>query len=185
MGRGRVCQAQSSDCVGACMAWMLRRRQREKLHGSRGGAGWRVRRFPCRACRRRATGRRRGLRCVSWWAARGAPFRPPVPLLGDDGKPLTSLQVKANQHQRELMKEFGENCAEFSEAEHLVRVQADKQAAPVRFTRSPTDTCALPGTERRSCVWARRHSLGIDCNRRPGYRRALGALCAKEVLRFC
>ena len=31
-------------------------------------------------------------------------FRPPV--LGDDGKPLASLQAKANQHQRELMKEL-------------------------------------------------------------------------------
>ena len=75
-------------------------------------------------------------------------FRPPVPMLGDDGKPLASLQAKANRHQRELMKEFGENCTEFSEAEHLVRVQADKQAVPVLFTRSPTDTCAALGTER-------------------------------------
>ena len=41
------------------------------------------------------------------------------------------------------MKEFGEDCAEFSEAEHLVRVQADKQAAPVGFTRSPAEKCAL------------------------------------------
>ena len=65
-------------------------------------------------------------------------FRPPVPLLGDDGRPLASLQAKANQHQRELMKEFRENCAEFSEAEHLTKVQADNQAAPVLFTRSPT-----------------------------------------------
>ena len=75
-------------------------------------------------------------------------FRPPVLMLGDDGKPLASLQAKANLHQRELMKEFGENCAEVSEAEHMVRVQADKQAASVLFTRSPTDTSALPGTER-------------------------------------
>ena len=35
-------------------------------------------------------------------------FRPPVPMLGDHGKRLASLQAKANQHQRELMKEFGE-----------------------------------------------------------------------------
>ena len=47
-----------------------------------------------------------------------------------------------------LCKEFGENSADFSEAEHLVRRQAEKQAAQFRFTRSPTDTCALPGTER-------------------------------------
>ena len=33
-------------------------------------------------------------------------FRPPVPMIGDDGRPLASLQAKANQHQRELMKEF-------------------------------------------------------------------------------
>ena len=64
-------------------------------------------------------------------------FRPPVPMLGDDGKPLASLQVKANQHQRELMKEFEKTA----EAEHLVRVQADKQAAgrafgPMLFPRS-------------------------------------------------
>ena len=39
-------------------------------------------------------------------------FRPPVPMIGDDGRPLASLQAKANQHQRELMKGFGENCAE-------------------------------------------------------------------------
>ena len=70
-------------------------------------------------------------------------FRPLVPMLGDDGKPLASPQAKANQHQRELMKEFGENCAEFSEVEHLVRVQADRQAAQVGFTKSPADKCAL------------------------------------------
>ena len=52
-------------------------------------------------------------------------FRPPVPMIGDDGRPLVSLQAKANQHQRELMKEFG---AEFSEAEQLTKVQADKRA---------------------------------------------------------
>ena len=68
-------------------------------------------------------------------------------MLSDDRKPLASLQAKANQHQRELMKEFGENCAESSEAVHKVRVQPDRQAAPVLFTRSPTDTCALPNTE--------------------------------------
>ena len=90
------------------------------------------------------------------------------------------------------MKEFGENCAEFSEAEHLVRVQADKQAAPVRVKRSPTDTCALPGTERgREDAL---HFLSKPKSGRafgpdaipseliaaggPGYRRALGALCA-------
>ena len=109
-------------------------------------------------------------------------FRPPVPMLGDDGKPLASLQAKANQHQRELMKEFGENCTEFSDAEHLLRVQADKQAAPFLFTRSPMDTCTLPGTEREwedalhvlskpesgRAFWARRCSLGVDCSRRPG-----------------
>ena len=96
-------------------------------------------------------------------------FRPPVPVIGDDGRPLASLQAKANQDQRELMKEFGENLAEFSELEHLTKVQADKRAAPVLFTSSPTDTCALPGTECewedalhvpfqaqvRSCFWAR------------------------------
>ena len=35
--------------------------------------------------------------------------------------------LQANQHQRELMKEFGENGAELSEAEHLVRVQTSRQ----------------------------------------------------------
>ena len=35
------------------------------------------------------------------------PFRPLVPKLGDDGKPLVSLHAKANQHQRELVKECG------------------------------------------------------------------------------
>ena len=118
-------------------------------------------------------------------------FRPPVPMLGDDGKPFASLQAKAKQHQRELTKEFGENCAEFSEAEHLLRVQADKQAAPVLFTRSPMDTCALPGTggcssrslqaQVRSCFWARRYSLELIAAGGQGYRRALGALCAKVL----
>ena len=42
-----------------------RRRQQETLLGRRSSAGWRVRRIPWRACRRRATRRRRGLRCVS------------------------------------------------------------------------------------------------------------------------
>ena len=69
-------------------------------------------------------------------------------MLGHDGKPLASLQAKANQHQRELMKEFGENCAKFSEAEHIVMVRADKQAAPLDFTRLPTDMRSLPCTER-------------------------------------
>ena len=75
-------------------------------------------------------------------------FRPPAPMLGDDGKPLASLQAKANQHQRELMKEFGANCVEFSEAEHLAKVRADKQAAPVESHRAGSgSTSALPSTE--------------------------------------
>ena len=70
---------------------------------------------------------------ATWSAVRGLvgrkkrPFRPLVPMLGDDGKPLTSLQAKANQHQRELIKEFGEKCAEFSEAEHLVRCKRTRR----------------------------------------------------------
>ena len=88
------------------------------------------------------------------------------------------------------MKEFGENCVEFSEAEHLVKVQADKQAAPVLFSRSPTDT---PDTERE---WEDDfHVLSKPKSGRAfgpdaipseliaaggqGYRRALGVLCAK------
>ena len=106
---------------------------------------------------------------------------------------LLASQAKANQHQRELMKEFGENCAEFSEAEHLTKVHADKRAAPVLFTRSPTDTCVLPGTERE---WEDAlHVLSKPKSGRAfghdaipseliaavgeGYRRALGVLCAK------
>ena len=111
------------------------------------------------------------------------PFRPPVPTLGDDGKPFTSLQAKANQHHRELMKEFGENCAEFSEAEHLVRVQADKQAAPVRFTGSPTGACGRmlsTFSPSPSQVVRLSHSFGVDCSRRPGVPR-----CPRKVLRFC
>ena len=83
------------------------------------------------------------------------PFWSPVRTLGDDAKPLASLPAKADQHQRELVKELGKNCAEFSEAEHLVRVQADKQAQSVS------------GRSSTSCVWARRHSFGVDCIRRP------------------
>ena len=93
------------------------------------------------------------------------------------------------------MKEFGENCAEFSEAEHLVRVQAEKQAAPVLFTRSPTDTCALPGTESEwedaLHVLSKPKSgraFGPDATPSEliaaggqGYRRALGVLCAKVL----
>ena len=123
------------------------------------------------------------------------PFRLPVPMLGDDGKPLVSLQAKANQQQRQLKKEFGENCAEFSEAEHLTKVQADKQAAEVRFARSPTHTCALPGME---CEWE--DALHVLSKPKLGRafgpdaipsetiaasgqkcRRALGALCAKVL----
>ena len=58
-------------------------------------------------------------------------------MLEDDGKPLASLRAKADQHQRELIKEFGENCAEFSEAEHLAKAQADKQAAPIELIGQP------------------------------------------------
>ena len=137
MGRGRVGQAQSADCVvpvwHGCSGESSERRYLADeaaldggsggFHGAPAGVGRTVRKLVGRKKRS---------------------FRPPVPMLGDDGKPLASLQAKANQHQRVLMKEFGENCAEFSEAEHLVRVQADKQAAPVIFTGSPTDTCALP-----------------------------------------
>ena len=121
------------------------------------------------------------------------PFRPLVPKLGDDGKPLTSLQAKANEHQRELMKESGENCAEFSEAEHLKKVQADKRAALVLFTRSPTDACALPGTEREwenafhvlskpksGRAFARRHSLGVDCSKRQGISPGAGRLLCQD-----
>ena len=100
-------------------------------------------------------------------------FRPPVPMIGDDGRPLASLQAKANQHQRELMKEFGENCAEFSEAEHLVKVQADKQAAPVLLHQvADGHVCIARHGARmggcssrsfqaqvRSCFWARRYPL--------------------------
>ena len=87
--------------------------------GKRNSVGWRVRRTPWRA-----------LQETGDWAAtqsavrkligrRKRAFRPPAPMLGDDGKPLASLRAKANQHQREFKKEFGENCVEFSEAEHL------------------------------------------------------------------
>ena len=118
-------------------------------------------------------------------------FRPPVPMIGDDGRPLASLLAKANQHQRELMKEFGENCAEFSEAEHLTKVQADKQAAPVLFTRSPTDMCqALSANGRMLFTFFPSPSpvVLLGPNAIPskliaaggqGYRRALGVLCAK------
>ena len=106
-------------------------------------------------------------------------FCSPVPRLGDDGKPLASLQAKANQHQRELMKEFGENCAESSGAEHLVRVQADKQAAgPFHQVADGCVCIARHGARMggrssrsfqaqvRSCFWARRRP-GIS----PGARR--------------
>ena len=109
-------------------------------------------------------------------------FRPPASMLGDDGKPLASLQAKANQHQRELAKDFGENCAEGAS------VQAD---APVHFTRSPTDARALPSTERewedalrvlpksgRACGPDAIPSELIAAGGQ-GYCRALGALCAK------
>ena len=62
---GSICRLR-----GAGTAWMPRRRRRETLLGKRSSVGWRVRQIPWHACRRRATGRRRGLRCVSWWAAR-------------------------------------------------------------------------------------------------------------------
>ena len=74
-------------------------------------------------------------------------FRPPAPMLGDDGKPLASLRAKANQHQREIMKEFGEKCTEFSEAEHPAQAQADKQAAPVELIGRRSGAGALPKTE--------------------------------------
>ena len=77
----------------------------------------------------------------------------------------------------------------------MKKVQADKRAAPVLFTRSPTDTCALPGTERE---WENAfHVLSKPKSGRAfgpdailseliaaggqGYRRALGAFCAKML----
>ena len=186
MGRGRVGQAQSADCVvpvwhGCSGEGSERRCLADEaaldggsggFHGAPAGVGRTVRKLVGRKKRS---------------------FRPPVPMLGDDGKPLASLQAKANQHQRVLMKEFGENCAEFSEAEHLVRVQADKQAAPVLFTRSPTDTCALRmgcssrflQAQVRSCVWARRCSLGVDCSRRPGISPGARRLVCQGVEGRC
>ena len=108
-------------------------------------------------------------------------------MLGDDGKPLASL------HQRERMKAFGENCAEFSEAEHHAKVRADKQAAPVELIGRQADTRALPSTERE---WEEAlHVLAKPRSGRvcgpdaipseliaaggQGNHRALGALCAK------
>ena len=71
-------------------------------------------------------------------------FGPLAPMLGDDGKPL---RAKANQHQRDLVEELGENCVEISEAENLAEAQADKQAAPVELIGQQPGTSALPGTE--------------------------------------
>ena len=54
-------------------------------------------------------------RAATWSAVRklirrkNRASRPPASKLGD-GKPLLSLRAKDNQHQRDLMKEFGENC---------------------------------------------------------------------------
>ena len=122
-------------------------------------------------------------------------------MLRDYGKPLASLRAKANQHQRELMKEFGENCTEFSEAEHLSKAQADKQVVPVELIGRLSGAGAFPKTE---LEWEEAlHTLPKPTSGRAcgpdaipseliaaggqGYRRALGALCAKVVregLRF-
>ena len=117
----------------------------------------------------------------------------PAPMLSDDGKPLASLQAKANQHQREFMKEIGENCVESSEAEHLANSRADKEAAPVELMRRQPGTSALRSTE---LEWEDvLHTLAKPKSGRAcgpdaipseliaaggqGYCRALGALCAK------
>ena len=118
------------------------------------------------------------------------PFRPPVPMLGDDGKPLASLQAKANQHQRELMKEFGENCAEFSEAEHLVRASPGSVSQGRRRTRVRCQARSVNG--RMLFTFSPSPSSGrafgpdaipseLIAASGQGYRRALGALCAKVL----
>ena len=71
----------------------------------------------------------------------------PAPTLSDHGKPLASLQAKANQHQHEFINEFGENYIESSEAEHLANARADKQAAPVELIGRQPGTSALRSTE--------------------------------------
>ena len=118
---GRVGQAQS-----AATEWKLKRRRLDST--------W-------QAKQRWLEGQARMQETGDWpatWSAvpkligrKKRAFRPPAPMLGDEGKPLASLQAKANQHQRELMKEFGENCAELSVAEHLDKGRADKQTVPV------------------------------------------------------
>ena len=92
---GETSKAQSSDCVVSLRNGLGR-------HAGDGRLG------ATRSAVRKLNGRRKRT------------FRPPAPILGDDGKPLTSLTLQPNtkQPQRELMKEF--------------KVRADKQAAPHR-----------------------------------------------------
>ena len=117
LGRGRFGQAQCGDCVVRVWhEWSGEGSERSYKEGEAvldgGSGGFNGALAATFSAVRKLVGRKK------------RPFRPPVPMLGDHGKPLTSLQAKANQHQREVMKDFGENCAEFSEAEHLVKVQA-------------------------------------------------------------
>ena len=102
---GSICRLR-----GVAVEWKLRRRRLAMPLGMRNSVVWRVRRTPWRARKRRATGR-------TWSAVRQLigrrkrAFRPPAPMLGDDGKLLASFWAKANQHQRELMKEFGRTAS--------------------------------------------------------------------------
>ena len=62
------------------------------------------------------------------------PFRSLEPMLGDDGKPLASLQAKANQHQRKLMKESSEKIAPNSVRRNIwVRSASAQAGSPGRF----------------------------------------------------
>ena len=88
-----------------------------------GGSG----RIPWRACRRRAT----------WSAVRKLARSTP-------SARLCQCLVKANQLRRELVKEFGENCTEFSEAEHFGQGGSGQAGSPGPVSqRSPTDTCCV------------------------------------------
>ena len=106
-------------------------------------------------------------------------FRPLAPMLGDDGKSLASLRAKADEHQRELMKELAENCVEFSEAEHLAKARVDKEAAAVELIGCKPGTSVLPSTAQVGGCCSHSRQAQIRSCLRAGYLQALCALCAK------
>ena len=117
-------------------------------------------------------------------------FRPPVPLLGDDGRPLASARAHEGVR-RKLCRiqrggAFDKGASRQAGSPGSFHQVADGHVCVARhgarmgrcFSRSFQ-------AQVRSCVWARRHSFGVDCSRRPGISPGARRLMCQDVEGKC